>query len=85
MVYLSSPFSAFAPEGEPLPTIEGKLDWSPKQIVLLSSKGVENIHYFGPAVFSGFPTNHHHFVYNCQTILKCHVFPVPKYVNVFEP
>jgi len=78
-------FTALAPDGEPQPTTEGKLAWLLRQTVLLSSKVVENIHYFGPAVFSGFPPNRHHFVYNCRTILKYHVFPLPKHVNVFEP
>ncbi len=78
-------FTASAPDGDPLPTPEGKLSWLPKQSVLSSSEVVENIHYFGPAVFSGLPPCRYHFDYNYRTILKHCILPLPEHINVFEP
>lgn len=77
-------FTALAPDGDPRPSTEGKLAWLQKQHVLTSPEVVENIHYFGPAVFSGFPPSCYHFEYDHRTILKHRVFPLPEYIDVFE-
>ncbi|NPV76029.1 MAG: NUDIX domain-containing protein [Anaerolineae bacterium] len=78
-------FTALAPDGDPLPSLEGNLAWLPKQSVLTSSEIVENIHYFGPAVFAGLPPCRHHFEYNHRTILVYHTLPLPEKINIFEP
>lgn len=45
------------------PSDEGELAWQPRRWVLQSDQVVENIHHFGPYVFSGAPPQHYHFLY----------------------
>ena len=71
-------FTAPAPEGEPHPTVEGKLAWKDRAYIFSSPEVVSNIHRFGPRVLDGAPPQVYHFAYRTGEILRHEVYPLPE-------
>jgi len=75
-------FSAPAPEGEPLKTIEGELRWQPREWVFTSPDVVDNIQIFGPDIFAGKAPMWWHFRYQDEVIQHYSIRPLPAWVRI---
>ena len=75
-------FSTPAPDLEPQDTIEGELRWQPREWVFSSPEVVDNIHFFGPAIYQNTAPAWWHFRYDHGRIAEHQQKPLPAWVSI---
>ncbi len=69
-------FVAPAPDGDPVESHEGRLEWKPRAWVFSSPEVVGNIHHFAPPVLNGAAPQHYHFEYREMKLIRWEVKPL---------
>lgn len=69
-------FVAPAPDGDPVESHEGRLEWKPRAWVFTSDEVVSNIHHFAPHVLNGEPPRYYHFEYQENQLIHHSVSPL---------
>jgi len=75
-------FSAPAPDSIPHDTAEGELRWQPREWVFTSPEVVDNIHFFGPAIYQNRAPRWWHFRYDHGRIADRSEKPLPAWVRI---
>jgi 8-oxo-dGTP diphosphatase len=70
-------FTALAPKGDPIPSVEGELRWWPREWACSSPHVVSNLPYVLPAVLDNAPPQVYHFEYRAGAIVHHQVRPWP--------
>jgi len=71
-------FVAPAPDGDPVESHEGRLEWKPRAWVFTSNEVVSNIHHFAPPVLNGEAPQYYHFEYRDGQLIDRRVSPLPE-------
>jgi 8-oxo-dGTP diphosphatase len=77
-------FTAPAPSGNAIPSVEGELRWQPRHWVFTSPEVVSNIPHFAPLILDGAPPQVYHFDYQQGQIVQHLIRPLPAHYSIAD-